>query len=238
MPSTASFHRPGSHERGRRPFIALAASILLHGGLLTIAVNHHRATPPAPMPLEDKRVRIDVSLRPSGLPDHAASIKTAKEQQEISPATHRETRRETRHKKHVAPAAVAPTAHHNAAPKNTDLQAMPDPGGEPSAVEPSTGRDAASPVPSVDLAAAMNTARQFASEPRPGTPRSGISTDKPPQDWTSELGARIAKAERPDCRTAYEHRIEISKDFYIKPQGILLAAYILKGTLTDSGCKW
>jgi hypothetical protein len=57
--------------------------------------------------------------------------------------------------------------------------------------------------------------------------RKGIfNLNPPPAEPESKLGKAIQKAAQPDCRDAYA------------AMGLLAAPFLLKDTITDSGCRW
>ena len=57
--------------------------------------------------------------------------------------------------------------------------------------------------------------------------RKGIfNLDSPPPEPVSKLGKAIQKAAQPDCRDAYA------------AMGLLAVPFLLKDTITDTGCRW
>jgi len=57
--------------------------------------------------------------------------------------------------------------------------------------------------------------------------RKGIfNIDSPPPEPVSKLGKAIQKAAQPDCRDAYA------------ALGLLAVPFLLKDTITDTGCRW
>ncbi len=57
--------------------------------------------------------------------------------------------------------------------------------------------------------------------------RKGIfNLNPPPRDAESKLGRAIQKATQPDCRDAYA------------AMGLLAVPFLLKDTITDTGCRW
>ena len=57
--------------------------------------------------------------------------------------------------------------------------------------------------------------------------RKGIfNIDSPPPEPVSKLGKAIQKAAQPDCRDAYA------------AMGLLAVPFLLKDTITDTGCRW
>jgi hypothetical protein len=146
-------------------------------------------------------------------------------------------------------ALTAPKAAPEAAPRETPAPAKPPKRAAESAAKPvayppdlarpqtppilhgpdnsaaTSGRPAES-APAIDLDAARRFARE-AGRSRSGVIAQDLRNFEPAQPEIETAAARaIAKAARPDCRTEYAG------------MGLFAIPFLLKDTVTDSGCKW
>ena len=78
-------------------------------------------------------------------------------------------------------------------------------------------------APRLNLEAAKKTSPEIGrSDGRKGI----FNIDSPPPEPGSKLGRAIQKAAQPDCRDAYA------------AMGLLAVPFLLKDTITDTGCRW
>ena len=102
------------------------------------------------------------------------------------------------------------------APEDPDAIFKPVP--PPVGVVPPPGQ-----APRLNLEAARKSESEIGKSDR----RKGIfNIDPPPQEPVSKLGRAIQKAAQPDCRDAYA------------ALGLLAVPFLLKDTITDTGCRW
>ncbi len=115
-----------------------------------------------------------------------------------------------------APAAAPVTRLNYGAPPDVDDIFTPRKSGDPPA--------AGAPAP-IDI----DAARKARESSRITYGRTGIiplSLSPPPPEPESKLGRAIQKAAQPDCRDAYA------------AMGLLAIPFLLKDTVTDTGCRW
>lgn len=198
--------------------IGLLVSIALHG--LVLATYFGQRVDIQSPPQVHSMSKFNVTLQPSGMPKEISS-NDAVDNHPVSGMTPRPTR-----------------LHQNRASRQSDQRHLPDFDLYSERPDTLPNGHHSSPSPSIDIDAAREMARalgrESAGEP---TARRGRQ-DMPALERETALGSAIAKAARPDCRTAQFNKSEIGRDFTFTATGLFVIPYLVKGALTDGGCKW
>ena len=95
----------------------------------------------------------------------------------------------------------------------------------PTHPEAATSHETAPTAPSIDYAAARETARQTAHSPRQPKPAFEVPV-APVAEAETALGQGIQRAVHPDCRTRYAGA------------GLLAIPLLLNDAVREGGCQW
>ncbi|MEJ0047545.1 MAG: hypothetical protein WDN04_16555 [Rhodospirillales bacterium] len=188
--------------------LGLLLSLSLHVAVLT--AFHARLEQPDWQAISPGLAWLTVTLRPL-LPRQTESAASATGEAR-SAAKPPQARPHPEQKRAVAPSV------NNALPESAPVN-PPNAGASP---EQAT----AAPARSIDLDAARSLARE-SSRSRTGVLSRDLPNLAPARpDYESPLAKAIARSARPDCRSEYAG------------MGIFAIPFLLKDTITDSGCKW
>jgi hypothetical protein len=202
---------PEVAPKAERPVVPPAPVVSPREAPPAVAPPRENAPPPA---IERTIVPAAPQAAPREIPAEAAPRSQPEARQKSEAASPRAAQPPALRE---APAAApVPRLRYGQPPDVDDIFAPRQPGETPAAGAP----------PPVDLDAARKTARE------PGRITSGrtgiipLNLFPPPPEPESKLGRAIQKAAQPDCREAYA------------AMGLLAIPFLLKDTVTDTGCRW
>ena len=205
MSSVTSIQRHQPCNQNRLVIAALIVSILLHGLVLSTSLGPRVAT------LSSHQVDLSspliITLQPSAM-FRSLSSKNAVEDHQV---------------KSMAP--LTTQAQQNQVSRHTNTRSASNHDSISEKSDTLASEHSSNQSPLIDIDAAHETARKFARESA-GSFRQHVRPDTLALEKETELGMSIAKAARPDCRSAHSNK------------GLLAIPFLIKDAVTDSGCKW
>jgi hypothetical protein len=205
---------PGKQSR---LFVGLVVSIALHGLVLATYFGQRADVPPSPQ--QQLTSMLTVTLQPSGIAEVVSPIDTVDDHQ-------------------VGGMTARPTQpHQNRISRHTAQRQISDSDASSEKLDPPAKDHSSSPSPSIDIDAAREIARTLGRESA-GASIQRAGPDALAMERETALGTSIAKAARPDCRTAQFNKSEVGGGFTFTATGLFAIPYLVKGAVTDGGCKW
>lgn len=184
--------------------VFIALSLLLHAGLLGIKFAQPRLAAPTALVRES---RLDLRLHPErpvlALPSTPSGSTETDQPKPVTPSAHPRLR----------------------APQGTRAMSATTEATHPTHPEAATSHETAPTAPSIDYAAARETARQTAHSPRQPKPAFEVPV-APVAEPETALGQGIQRAVHPDCRTRYAGA------------GLLAIPLLLNDAVREGGCRW